>query len=378
MKKWFYTGLLLLFAFEIFHIYFIMPMPGSQRMDSIEAAYFLYSFRWIIRSLICLMIAVSFIKVNWNRRWLPTLTLVVTFILIFLINSHLSADHMFLQTKHLTMADAEHNKIELSKLVIGVERNGFARAYPIEFIGYHHQVLDSINNEPIMVTYCTVCRTGRVYSPKVKGAYETFRLVGMDHFNAMFEDATTKSWWRQVNGEAVAGTLKGEHLSEVPSAQTSLAEWLKLYPNSLIMQPNDGEKKFYVSEDYETGKSKGSLTGTNHESWQDKSWVVGVVVNNSTKAYDWNQLVTKKIIMDQIDHTPVIIVVSSDQKSFFAFEKKPGESFSVQNNSLVNDTFQYKLNGVAKGNYPSLKKIAAYQEFWHSWKTFHPQTKIYK
>ena len=42
-----------------------------------------------------------------------------------------------------------------------------------------------------MVTYCTVCRTGRVFSPIVEGQPETFRLVGMDHFNAMFEDEGT-------------------------------------------------------------------------------------------------------------------------------------------------------------------------------------------
>jgi hypothetical protein len=55
-----------------------------------------------------------------------------------------------------------------------------------------------------MVTYCTVCRTGRVYGPIINGKKETFRLVGMDHFNAMLEDATTKSWWQQATWDARA------------------------------------------------------------------------------------------------------------------------------------------------------------------------------
>jgi hypothetical protein len=50
-----------------------------------------------------------------------------------------------------------------------------------------------------------------VFSPVVDGRSETFRLVGMDHFNAMFEDASTHSWWRQANGEAIAGPSKGSH-----------------------------------------------------------------------------------------------------------------------------------------------------------------------
>ena len=70
-----------------------------------------------------------------------------------------------------------------------------------------------------MITYCTVCRTGRVYSPIVNGKLEKFRLVGMDHFNAMFEDETTKSWWQQATGIAIAGPLKGSRLEEIPSHQ---------------------------------------------------------------------------------------------------------------------------------------------------------------
>ena len=52
----------------------------------------------------------------------------------------------------------------------------------------------------------------------------------MDHFNAMLEDNTTKSWWRQVTGEAVAGKLKGQQLPEVYSTQTTLKHWLELHP----------------------------------------------------------------------------------------------------------------------------------------------------
>jgi hypothetical protein len=118
------------------------------------------------------------------------------------------------------------NKVDRKKLVIGVVSNNEAKAYPIQIIGYHHQVRDTIGNTPIMVTYCTVCRTGRVFSPVVNGKPETFRLVGMDHFNAMFEDATTESWWQQATGVAVTGKLKGKALQEIPSTQSTLESWL--------------------------------------------------------------------------------------------------------------------------------------------------------
>jgi hypothetical protein len=150
--------------------------------------------------------------------------------------------------------------VDSQRLVIGITNNGEAKAYPIRFLGYHHQVQDTIGGKPVIVTYCTVCRTGRVFEPLVDGKQEQFRLVGMDHFNAMFEDNTTKSWWRQVNGEAITGKLKGQKLPEMFSLQTSLAKWLQLNPNSLIMQADSAFIDSYDSTaKYEAGKSKSKL-----------------------------------------------------------------------------------------------------------------------
>ena len=41
MKKLYYAGLLGLLVFEFLNVYFIMPMPGSQKMNTIDLAYFL-------------------------------------------------------------------------------------------------------------------------------------------------------------------------------------------------------------------------------------------------------------------------------------------------------------------------------------------------
>lgn len=82
-------------------------------------------------------------------------------------------------------APRRRNKVDTARLVVGIEIEGEARAFPVQFIGYHHQVRDTVAGKQVMVSYCTVCRTGRVFSPVIDGRSETFRLVGMDHFNAM-------------------------------------------------------------------------------------------------------------------------------------------------------------------------------------------------
>jgi hypothetical protein len=201
----FYIGVFGLILFEISNVYFIMPMPGSQEMKSLDAAYFFYTWRWFFRVFFLTLLIIGFIKSSWKRKWVPFVLIILTGVIIYVINFQMSADHMFYQPSKILMARASENKVDSQRLVIGVVVNEEAKAYPIQFLGYHHQVMDTIGGKPAMITYCTVCRTGRVYEPVINGRYEKFRLVGMDLFNAMFEDESTKSWWRQATGEAVAG-----------------------------------------------------------------------------------------------------------------------------------------------------------------------------
>lgn len=376
MKKIFWIGLIGLLLFEVANVYFIMPMPGSQRFNSIDIAYFLYRFRWYFRICFGLLILLGLLRgFNLKKRWL-LLPLGLVAAVVYMANFQMAADQMFKQPEKLLMADASNNKVDTNRLVIGVVNNDIAKAYPIRFLGYHHQVKDTIGGKPILVTYCTVCRTGRVYEPIVNGHPESFRLVGMDHFNAMFEDATTHSWWRQVSGEAITGSLKGQRLPEYFSTQTSLSNWLRLNPHSLIMQEDPTFKDSYdTTLKYESGKSTSTLTGTDSLSWKDKSWVIGVKAGNQKKAYDWNDLKKKRIINDTIGSLPILLVLAADDKSFFAFERPDNQSaFQISNDTLLLNNKHFTISGKGTDTTYSLKPIPAYQEFWHSWKTFNPYT----
>lgn len=378
MKKIFYFGLIGLILFEALNVYCIMPMPGSQKLNSVDFAYFIYNYRWFFRAFFGIAILIGFKSAFNSKKWLAITSALVALVAIYLINFNMAADAMFHQPQSLRMLPSKTNKITNDRIVIGIARNGEAKAYPVSLIGYHHQVVDTIAGQPIMVTYCTVCRTGRIFEPKVKGSYEKFRLVGMDHFNAMFEDETTKSWWRQATGEAIAGPLKGEMLNELQSQQTTLGKWLSIHKNSLVMQADENYKENYDSTyKYERGKSISELTKTDSLSWKEKSWVVGVSISGQSKAFDWNRLVKEKAINDVVGDKPIVLILANDKNSFFAFERPSNERFTIKNDTLKSGNQDYNLKGEllsVKGETSLLKPVKAYQEFWHSWRTFHPNT----
>lgn len=379
MKKLYYTGLIALGLFEIANVYFIMPMPGSQQMNSLDLAYFLYTSRWIFRMLFGMFIVVGAFKAfATSRKWVPAIAIIPVLVIIYIFNFRMTADHMFLQPQTLVFKTRGENSLNDSSIVVAVNLHGESKAYPIRYIQYHHQVRDTIAGKPIMVTYCNVCRTGRVFEPLVNGKPENFRLVGMDHFNAMFEDQTTGSWWRQATGEAVTGPLKGHVLPEIFSNQLTLNSFFSLYPFGKVMQPEAASKTRYDSLGrFEKGKSKGKLTRTDSLSWKDKSWVLGIELNGKTVAYDWIDLKRMKILHDKIDGTPIVLIVSRDEQSFAAFVRSTDEDLVFRNDSLIGSRDKYDFAGRGiKGD--TLRPIKVYQEFWHSWKQFHPDTRLYE
>lgn len=356
-----------------------MPMPGSQELESIDLAYFLHAYRWFFRIGLGALALLLFFRAPWKRRWLPALGLVLGGVVAYMCNFQMAADTMFYQPTQVRLEGFANNKVDSSRLILGVEVNGMAKAYPIQYLGYHHQVIDEIRGEKVMVTYCTVCRTGRVYEPRVKGKTETFRLVGMDHFNAMFEDKTTGSWWRQVTGEAIAGPLKGQVLPEIPSRQMSLGQWLRLHPESLVMQADPTFQVQYDSMSVYETRGKSSLTKTDTLSWKRKSWVLGVKIGPKSKAYDWNRLKKERVINDVLNDKPILLALAKDGKSFVAFERPAIDAvFSIKGDTLLTGDFAFDLSGkMLTSSKIALKPVQVYQEFWHSWQTFNPETERY-
>ena len=385
--------MLLLFFTEILRVYFIMPFPGSQQSNTIEWAFMIEKYKWSLRIIALMLIAAPAIRIFTGKKNLPkvlfSLFILLYGIIYFFFNFRFEADKMFYQPTVKNFSAPSGNTINSNKLVIGIEINGESRAYPIQLIGYHHQVRDTVGSTPVMVTYCTVCRTGRVYSPFVNGKLETFRLVGMDHFNAMFEDQTTKSWWQQATGLAIAGPLKGQHLMEIPSHQASLASWLHDHPRSTIMQPDTLFTKDYDDlADYDKGTVKSHLERRDSASWKMKSWVVGIKTHGREKAYDWNDLLTAFYIQDTIGRHPILLLLEKDTLSFHAYSRsfRNQTLYFIRDNvaDLLTDSNTHSIwNGNGRCVSGSLKDVqldtlSAYQEFWHSWKQFHPNTTQYK
>ena len=389
----FTIGIFILIIPEFLRWYLIMPLPGSQIYNTAGFAHFLHCFINVFRvvgGLLILFPLISFWQTGKLLLRITTSILVLFYAALFYITNYkFSAEHLFLEPEKKAFLPVESSVVDSTNLVIGVALNGQAKAYPIQYIGYHHMVQDTVGNTPVYVTYCTVCRSGRAYSQFLDGKRIQFRLRGMDHFNAMFEDVGTTSWWSQESGQAIAGKLKGTTLNEIPSQQMTLNAWIRLHPNTLILQPDPKFAQEYKQlRKYDYGTVKYGLTYTDSTSWKDHSWVVGIETGKKSKVYDWNTLKKVRLINDTIGDVPVLLLLEKDNMSFHAYLRKAGDQLLVfeWNNEMqslidsnTHSSWNYDgqcLEGTLKGN--QLVTLPAYQEFWHSWETFHPNSQVYQ
>jgi hypothetical protein len=389
----FWIGIILLILPGLIHAYLLMPFPGSQDLNAITAAYYLEKIVLPLRIagglLIAWYIVKYFTKNSSTCKIVKGVVLALCLGSFYFTDFMFKAETMFEEPQTIKFVTSIHNKVPENFVIIGVVNNGVAKAYPLVYLGYHHKVEDSVGNEPVLVTYCTMCRTGRVYSPLINGVKQNFRLVGARHYNAIIEDAGTKTWWYQATGNAAAGKLKGSHLKELRYEQSTLGAWLTRHPGTLILQPD----KHYTS-DYNDLKNYDRLqaidkdsTLKNKDSLIRKSWVVALIINGQPKAYDWRKLYKKRVVNDHINETPLLVTIEDDSLTYHAFNRMvkgralhfrldTAGTITDQETASIWDWDGQSTSGTLKGS--RLGKIQAYQEYWHSWKHFHPNTLFWK
>lgn len=391
-KRWlFWAGIALLFIPGLVHAYLLMPFPGSQTLEAINVCYYLEKVIAVLRVIGAVILLVYlfnyFLSESTRGKILKSVLLLVCLGTLYFTDVAYKAEAMFKEPKDVKFANALFNKVPQSYIIIGVINNGVAKAYPVKYLGYHHKVQDNIGGKPVMVTYCTMCRTGRVFNPVINGKAETFRLVGARHYNAIIEDESTKSWWYQATGVAAVGPAKGQQLQEIAYEQSTLSGWLAKHPESLIMQPDKRFTAEYADlKNYDRvqpiDKDK---TQKNKNALVRKSWVLGVVVNKQAKAYDWRQLFKQRVLNDQIINSSLLIGIEKDSLTFHAWNRMiDGKAlhFATNTDGLLTDKETASvwnwdglcISGINKGK--KLDKIQAYQEYWHSWKFFHPATTL--
>ena len=127
-----------------------------------------------------------------------------------------------------------------------VAGDGQAYAYPHKILNFHEIVNDTLAGVPVLISYCPLCNSGVVFDRRVDGAELTFGNTSALYENDLVMlDRQTSSYWWQVPGRAIVGSLSGTELVALPSLTMTWANWLALHPETVVLSTDTGFARDY-------------------------------------------------------------------------------------------------------------------------------------
>jgi hypothetical protein len=306
-------------------------------------------------------------------------------------------------------------RLRADDLVIGVARDGTARAYPLRVLYWHEVVNDTLEG-PLLVTYCPLCASGITARPVVEGAATTFGVSGLLwRSDLVMYDRATDSRWSQLLATAVRGPATGTTLELVPSSLTTWADWRAAHPDTLVLRPPPesttvrGDRSFDYTLDLDAVFRRSDGLGpardpdpdpTPGEAFQGrvhpKTQVVGVVHGGVARAYPVTVVAERGVVNDEVGGEPIVVAAVPDTTDgptgvlgayrrrlddqdadgeVLTFAPAPGP-FVRAGGSRWRISTGRAVDGPHAGR--RLRPAShATQLFWVAWVEFYPETQVY-
>ena len=119
--------------------------------------------------------------------------------------------------------------------IVGAVINDQAIAYPLAILMWHWIINDTVENKPLLIVFCRLCGSAAIYDRSSKDQVLTFGSSSLIYEDDMLLfDNQTNSLWSWADEVAVAGPLASTKMVSVSGNTTTLGDWLKLHPESLI------------------------------------------------------------------------------------------------------------------------------------------------
>ncbi len=253
--------------------------------------------------------------------------------------------------KFVSAADADF--LGKKDRVLGVYRNGIAKAYPIRILDRHEVVNDRFADEGVVVTYCPLCFSGMAFSISTDSVARTFGVSGL-LFNSdvLLYDHQTGSLWSQIQSQAISGRLKGTKITPVVAAHTTWPGWLNRYPDTQVLSTDTGFGIKYGKSAYvEYQRSRDLMFPVQNRSnqYSNKELVLGITIGDAHKAYPFKEL------------------RKQDQLSFN--DTFDGKDITIE--WLEKEKFARAISSDGE-------EIPTVIVYWFAWYAFHPTTAVFQ
>jgi hypothetical protein len=282
-------------------------------------------------------------------------------------------------------------------LVIGLVREGEARAYPLSILRWHEVVNDHFGG-PILVTFCPLCGSGVSTSREVRGKSTVFGVSGLLwRSDLVMYDRRTESLWSQLIATAIRGPETGTELGFLPSSLTTWGEWRDAHPDTGILLPPPisdtvvgRTTRAYNRNPYALVYDSSRQIGIGQEAFTDerlhpKEVVLGVRHDGVSRAYPLSVVKRRGVVNDEVAGLPVVLAVGPRDTVFGFVRRIEGRvlrfSTGDERHLLAGGSRWRVSTGLAvDGPFEGTRLRRANDRtpmFWFAWLDFYPETDVF-
>ncbi|MBI3977915.1 MAG: DUF3179 domain-containing protein [Chloroflexi bacterium] len=289
--------------------------------------------------------------------------------------------------------------------VVAVELSGEARAYPLQILIWHEIVNDDFGGTPVAVTFCPLCNTAIAFDRRVPGQGTLrFGTTGnLRHSDLVMWDDRTESWWQQITGEAIVGSLAGTRLEPIPAQIVGFGQFKQAHPNGAVLARETGYTRNYGQNPYvgydNVDSSPFLYDGPADGRLRPMERVVTVSLDGADVAYPFSVLAERRVIHDTVGRTPVVVLFargalssldrgqmssSRDIGATGVFKPRVGDrslTFAAASDGFRDaetgstwDILGRATAGPLAGQ--RLEPVVSGTHFWFAWAAFKPQTTV--
>lgn len=224
------------------------------------------------------------------------------------------------------------------ELVSGIVINGQAIAYPHKILDYHEIVNAEHEGFAYALSFCPLTGTSVAFPREINGVKTTFGVSGLlFNSNLILYDRSTESLWQQMMLQSVRGEMKDETSSFVQVVETTWATWNNWYPESLVLDPPNGDNRSYDEYAYGGYRTNHDLVlfppANDFTGFPRKERLLGIVDRNRMFHFRFNQFQNVSLLNTKAGITDVIVFGNEEKNYLFAYGSKTisGESVVIQN-----------------------------------------------
>ena len=129
------------------------------------------------------------------------------------------------------------DRLYAKELIVGVNLDGNAKAYPFSALSREQVVNDTLTNEEVLIFFDASTGTALAFDRKPGDSPLTFRVEGEPAgARTILVDEETGSRWMAFTGSAIDGELKGSRLERIPSHLSFWFAWSDWNPQTEIWE----------------------------------------------------------------------------------------------------------------------------------------------